>query len=105
MADWHLLLHHLFIVNFTCLNYGSEMGNYMQTPILWSHGMDDRTVLFEAGQAGPPFVEQAGVSCEFKVLAYHPFLKHPHDFPMRCPETEKTNGITFFRLILVLVTQ
>lgn len=41
----------------------------MQTPILWSHGMVDRTVLFEAGQAGPPFLEQAGVSCEFKVYA------------------------------------
>ena len=42
--------------------------NKMQTPILWSHGMADRTVLFEAGQAGPPFLEQAGVSCEFKVI-------------------------------------
>lgn len=39
----------------------------MQTPILWSHGIADQTVLFEAGQAGPPFLEQAGVSCEFKV--------------------------------------
>ncbi|KAG6502263.1 hypothetical protein ZIOFF_042152 [Zingiber officinale] len=36
------------------------------TPILWSHGMADRTVLFEAGQAGPPFLVQAGMSCEFK---------------------------------------
>ncbi|THU59189.1 hypothetical protein C4D60_Mb03t22360 [Musa balbisiana] len=36
------------------------------TPILWSHGLADRTVLFEAGQAGPPFLEQAGMSCEFK---------------------------------------
>lgn len=43
------------------------MLNYMQTPILWSHGMADQTVLFEAGQAGPPFLEKAGVSCEFKV--------------------------------------
>lgn len=40
---------------------------FVQTPILWSHGMADRTVLFEAGQAGPPFVEQVGVTCEFKV--------------------------------------
>ncbi|XP_042399834.1 uncharacterized protein LOC121989705 [Zingiber officinale] len=38
------------------------------TPILWSHGMADRTVLFEAGQAGPPFLVQAGMSCEFKEL-------------------------------------
>ncbi|XP_042399833.1 probable carboxylesterase Os04g0669500 isoform X2 [Zingiber officinale] len=37
-----------------------------KTPILWSHGMADRTVLFEAGQAGPPFLEQVGMSCEFK---------------------------------------
>lgn len=30
--------------------------------------MVDRTVLFEAGQAGPPFLEKLGVSCEFKVI-------------------------------------
>ena len=42
----------------------------VQTPILWSHGMADKTVLFEAGQAGPPFLEKVGVSCEFKVI--HP---------------------------------
>lgn len=40
----------------------------IQTPILWSHGVADRTVLFEAGQAGPPFLEKAGLSCEFKVI-------------------------------------
>ncbi|KZV16127.1 hypothetical protein F511_13263 [Dorcoceras hygrometricum] len=40
-----------------------------KTPILWSHGMADRTVLFEAGQAGPPFLEKAGVSCEFKAYS------------------------------------
>ncbi|XP_057960984.1 probable carboxylesterase SOBER1-like [Malania oleifera] len=44
-----------------------------KTPILWSHGMDDKTVLFEVGQAGPPFLEQAGVSCEFKA---YPNLGH-----------------------------
>ncbi|XP_057765004.1 carboxylesterase SOBER1-like [Salvia miltiorrhiza] len=44
-----------------------------KTPILWSHGMADRTVLFEAGQAGPPFLEKAGVSCEFKA---YPALGH-----------------------------
>ncbi|XP_062088245.1 probable carboxylesterase SOBER1-like [Humulus lupulus] len=44
-----------------------------RTPILWSHGMDDRTVLFEAGQAGPPFLEKAGISCEFKA---YPGLTH-----------------------------
>ena len=40
---------------------------YMQTPILWLHGTDDGRVLFEAGQAGPPLLEKAGLSCEFKV--------------------------------------
>lgn len=40
---------------------------YLQTPILWSHGIADGTVLFEAGQAGPPFLDKAGFSCEFKV--------------------------------------
>ncbi|GAV65189.1 Abhydrolase_2 domain-containing protein [Cephalotus follicularis] len=44
-----------------------------KTPILWSHGMADRTVLFEAGQAALPFLEQAGVSCEFKA---YPGLGH-----------------------------
>ncbi|KAK9935924.1 hypothetical protein M0R45_012797 [Rubus argutus] len=44
-----------------------------RTPILWSHGIADQTVLFEAGQAGPPFLEQAGVSCEFKA---YPGLGH-----------------------------
>ncbi|PRQ28309.1 putative lysophospholipase [Rosa chinensis] len=44
-----------------------------RTPILWSHGIADKTVLFEAGQAGPPFLEQAGVSCEFKA---YPGLGH-----------------------------
>ncbi|PON91330.1 Phospholipase/carboxylesterase/thioesterase [Trema orientale] len=44
-----------------------------RTPVLWSHGVDDRTVLFEAGQAGPPFLEKAGVSCEFKA---YPGLGH-----------------------------
>ncbi|KAK3143417.1 hypothetical protein QOZ80_4AG0300040 [Eleusine coracana subsp. coracana] len=44
-----------------------------KTPILWSHGMADRTVLFEAGQAGPPFLQSVGVSCEFKA---YPDLGH-----------------------------
>ncbi|XP_028053791.1 probable carboxylesterase SOBER1-like isoform X2 [Camellia sinensis] len=44
-----------------------------KTPILWSHGMADRTVIFEAGQAGPPFLERAGISCEFKA---YPGLGH-----------------------------
>ncbi|KAK1395519.1 putative carboxylesterase SOBER1-like [Heracleum sosnowskyi] len=37
-----------------------------KTPILWFHGTADRTVLFEAGQAGSSLLEQAGMSCEFK---------------------------------------
>ncbi|ONK70275.1 uncharacterized protein A4U43_C05F32050 [Asparagus officinalis] len=44
-----------------------------KTPILWSHGMADRMVLFEAGQAGPPFLERAGMKCEFKA---YPNLAH-----------------------------
>lgn len=44
-----------------------------RTPILWSHGMADRTVLFEAGQAGPPFLGRAGIPCEFKA---YPGLGH-----------------------------
>ncbi|KAE9599097.1 putative alpha/Beta hydrolase [Lupinus albus] len=43
------------------------------TPILWSHGMVDRTVLFEVGQAGPPFLEKHGISCDFKA---YPGLDH-----------------------------
>ncbi|CAL9218637.1 unnamed protein product [Arabidopsis halleri] len=37
-----------------------------KTPILWSHGIDDKTVLLEAGQAALPFLQQAGVTCELK---------------------------------------
>ncbi|XP_062088246.1 probable carboxylesterase SOBER1-like [Humulus lupulus] len=44
-----------------------------RTPILWLHGMDDGRVLFEAGQAGPPLLEIAGISCEFKA---YPGLTH-----------------------------
>ncbi|XP_058070808.1 probable carboxylesterase Os04g0669500 isoform X2 [Magnolia sinica] len=44
-----------------------------KTHILWSHGIADRTVLFGAGQAGPPFLEQAGMRCEFKA---YPELGH-----------------------------
>lgn len=47
----------------------------LQTPILWSHGMADQTVLFGAGQAGPPFLEQAGMTCEFKVLPRYLFYQ------------------------------
>lgn len=44
-----------------------------KTPMLWSHGMVDKTVLFEAGQAGPPFLQRAGLTCEFKA---YPNLAH-----------------------------
>ncbi|GMH05265.1 hypothetical protein Nepgr_007105 [Nepenthes gracilis] len=47
--------------------------NGKKAPILWCHGMEDRTVLFEAGQAGPPFLDKADVSCEFKA---YPGLGH-----------------------------
>jgi len=52
----------------------------MQTPILWSHGTDDRMVLFEAGQAALPFLKEAGVSCEFKVYSnQNSFSRQMHD--------------------------
>ncbi|KFK28800.1 hypothetical protein AALP_AA7G049800 [Arabis alpina] len=44
-----------------------------KTPILWSHGIDDKTVLFEASQAALPFLQEAGVTCEFKA---YPDLGH-----------------------------
>ncbi|XP_006652993.3 probable carboxylesterase Os04g0669500 [Oryza brachyantha] len=44
-----------------------------KTPILWSHGLADNVVLFEAGQAGPPFLQNAGFTCEFKA---YPGLGH-----------------------------
>lgn len=44
-----------------------------RTPILWSHGIADGTVLFEAGQAGPPFLQHVGMNCEFKA---YPGLAH-----------------------------
>ncbi|CAA7030986.1 unnamed protein product [Microthlaspi erraticum] len=44
-----------------------------KTPILWSHGTDDKLVLFEAGQAALPLLQLAGVTCEFKA---YPGLGH-----------------------------
>jgi hypothetical protein len=38
--------------------------------------MADKVVLFEAGQAGPPFLQSAGVNCEFKVDFYMPLISH-----------------------------
>lgn len=36
--------------------------------MLWFHGMVDGVVLFEAGHAGCAFLEELGMSCEFKVI-------------------------------------
>ncbi|VYS46512.1 unnamed protein product [Arabidopsis thaliana] len=36
------------------------------TPVLWPHGIDEKAVLFEAGQAALPFLQQAGLTYEFK---------------------------------------
>ncbi|EPS62356.1 hypothetical protein M569_12435, partial [Genlisea aurea] len=44
-----------------------------KTPILWFHGMDDGTVLFEAGQVAPPFLEKASMNFRFKA---YPGLRH-----------------------------
>lgn len=42
--------------------------NAKKTPVLWFHGTSDGIVLFEAGQAGPGFLEQVGMTCEFKPI-------------------------------------
>lgn len=44
-----------------------------QTPVAWFHGMSDDVVDFSAAQAGPPLLERAGISCEFKA---YPGLDH-----------------------------
>jgi len=43
------------------------------TPVIWFHGMSDNRVDFSAGEAGPPLLEQAGISCQFKA---YPGLGH-----------------------------
>lgn len=44
-----------------------------QTPVLWLHGMNDPTVRFEAGQAGPLMLASHSINCEFKA---YPGLQH-----------------------------
>ncbi|CAN6250588.1 unnamed protein product [Urochloa humidicola] len=44
-----------------------------KTPVLWFHGMADGLVLFEAGHAGCAFLEELGMTCEFKA---YPTLGH-----------------------------
>uniref|UniRef100_A0A0A9BHN9 Phospholipase/carboxylesterase/thioesterase domain-containing protein n=1 Tax=Arundo donax TaxID=35708 RepID=A0A0A9BHN9_ARUDO len=44
-----------------------------KTPVLWFHGMADGMVLFEAGHAGCAFLEELGMTCEFKAC---PTLGH-----------------------------
>ncbi|KAJ3678425.1 hypothetical protein LUZ60_002228 [Juncus effusus] len=44
-----------------------------KTSILWLHGTADDSVLFEAGEAGCKFLEELGMTCEFKV---YPDLDH-----------------------------
>ncbi|KAL6651836.1 hypothetical protein ACP70R_010761 [Stipagrostis hirtigluma subsp. patula] len=44
-----------------------------KTPVLWFHGMADGLVLFEAGHAGCSFLEELGMTCEFKA---YPTLGH-----------------------------
>lgn len=62
----HVSYQHFFSVT-CCVFLSLFLIVQMQTPILWSHGTDDKLVLFEAGQAALPFLQQAGVTCEFKV--------------------------------------
>jgi len=64
--------------------------------------MADATVLFEAGQAGPTFLEQAGIGCEFKVI--HLVLsKNFHFFIIQC--MKPADHLHLCRLILVLAIQ
>ena len=44
-----------------------------KTPVLWFHGMADGVVLFEAGHAGCAFLQELGMTCEFKT---YPTLGH-----------------------------
>uniref|UniRef100_J3M2H2 Phospholipase/carboxylesterase/thioesterase domain-containing protein n=2 Tax=Oryza brachyantha TaxID=4533 RepID=J3M2H2_ORYBR len=44
-----------------------------KTPVLWFHGMADGLVLFEAGHAGCAFLQELGMTCEFKA---YPTLGH-----------------------------
>jgi hypothetical protein len=60
--------------NMSVISLFTQTHSTFQTPILWSHGIADRTVLFEAGQAGPPFLQKAGVTCEFKVVHFYMVL-------------------------------
>ncbi|XP_078431181.1 putative carboxylesterase Os04g0669500 [Wolffia australiana] len=60
-------------VPFSSSIIGNISSEARKTPLLWLHGIDDRTVLFSAGQVGPPFLEQAGMKCEFKA---YPNLGH-----------------------------
>ncbi|KAG9145188.1 hypothetical protein Leryth_008978 [Lithospermum erythrorhizon] len=60
----------LYEMKLTCITFQSFE---MYAPILWSHGTVDGVVLFEAGRAGPPFLEKAGMNCEFKA---YPGLGH-----------------------------
>ncbi|RYR12017.1 hypothetical protein Ahy_B04g069533 isoform B [Arachis hypogaea] len=71
---FHHLLHHTNSFKEKHMyKFPMNCSNVLQTPLLWSHGIIDRTVLFEAGQAGPPFLEKIGVGCEFKA---YPGLAH-----------------------------
>ncbi|KAM0832316.1 hypothetical protein ACQ4PT_064994 [Festuca glaucescens] len=44
-----------------------------KTLVLWFHGMADGLVLFEAGHAGCAFLQELGMTCEFKA---YPDLGH-----------------------------
>jgi hypothetical protein len=59
-----------------CRTFGFNLAEIYS---LWSHGVADRVVLFEAGQAGPPFLQSAGMSCEFMVI----ILQVPFSLPLQ----------------------
>ena len=59
---------HAYVQNCIFLTLKPKYELLFQTPVLWFHGMADGLVLFEAGHAGCAFLEELGMSCEFKVM-------------------------------------
>jgi hypothetical protein len=68
------------------LDLNDESLDNVQTPVLWFHGMADGLVLFEAGHAGCAFLEELGMSCEFKVETKH--------MRSRCPSSVLLHSFT-----------
>ncbi|WVZ87617.1 hypothetical protein U9M48_034227 [Paspalum notatum var. saurae] len=81
---WHFLDHSAFSIQGGCVVFSGSVplnrsfaekvsSEARKTPVLWFHGMADGLVLFEAGHAGCAFLEELGMTCEFKA---YPTLGH-----------------------------